>query len=102
MCATQTGGAAIKLRRASFRILSNVDKRGLIWKLAYLAMAGGVFMIDQTTKSWASRSLRFGGDRSIIGGFVNLAYAENPGVAFSMVDQQGVAGRRGLSVCAFR
>ena len=57
-------------------------------------------MIDQTTKAWAARSLRSGGDRSIIGGFLNLAYAENPGVAFSMLDQQGVAGRWGLSVVA--
>ncbi len=57
-------------------------------------------MIDQTTKAWAVRALRFGGERSVIGGFLNLAYAENPGVAFSMLDQQGDAGRWGLSVVA--
>ena len=77
-----------------------MDKRGITWKFAYLAIAGGVFMIDQTTKAWAVHALRFGGDRSVIGGFLNLAYAENPGVAFSMLDQQGDAGRWGLSIVA--
>ena len=57
-------------------------------------------MIDQTTKAWAVHALRSGGDRSVIGGFLNLAYAENPGVAFSMLDQQGDAGRWGLSIVA--
>jgi signal peptidase II len=77
-----------------------VNQRAITWKFAYLAIAGGVFMIDQTTKAWASRSLRFGGDQAVIGGFLNFAYAENPGVAFSMLDQQGSAGRWGLSVVA--
>jgi signal peptidase II len=77
-----------------------VDKRGIIWKLAYLAIAGGVFLIDQTSKAWATRVLRFEGDRSIIGGFLNLAYAQNPGVAFSMFDDHGDGGRWVLSVIA--
>ena len=71
-----------------------------MWKAAYLAIAGGVFMIDQTTKAWAANSLRHGGDRTLISGFLNFTYAENPGVAFSMLDQQGAAGRWGLSVVA--
>jgi signal peptidase II len=78
-----------------------VTGRDFIWKLAYLAIAGGVFLIDQTTKAWATRVLRFEGDRSLISGFLNLAYAQNTGVAFSMLDQQGDAGRWGLSVVAF-
>jgi signal peptidase II len=77
-----------------------VTKRDLIWKLGYLAIAGGVFLIDQTTKAWAARALRFDGDRSLIGGFFNLAYAQNTGVAFSMLDEHGDAGRWGLSVVA--
>ena len=72
----------------------------LIWKLAYLALAGGVFMIDQTTKAWATRVLRFGGDMPVISGFLNFAYAQNTGVAFSMLDEQGDAGRWGLSAVA--
>lgn len=58
-------------------------------------------MIDQTTKSWASRVLRSGGDRSVIDGLLNFSYAQNTGVAFSMLDDHGDAGRWGLSVIAF-
>ena len=77
-----------------------MDRRGIMWKVAYLIISGGVFMIDQTTKSWAAHTLRHDGDRTLIGGFLNFTYAENPGVAFSMLDQQGTAGRWGLSVVA--
>jgi signal peptidase II len=78
-----------------------VNKKDLLWKLTYLAIAGGVFMIDQTTKAWATRSLRFGGDQSVISGFLNFAYAQNTGVAFSMLDDHGDTGRWSLSVVAF-
>jgi signal peptidase II len=77
-----------------------VTKRDFIWKLAYLAIAGGLFMIDQTTKAWAARRLRFEGDFSVIPNFLNFSYAQNTGVAFSMFDQQGDPGRWGLSVVA--
>lgn len=77
-----------------------MDKRNILWKIGYLAIAGGVFMIDQTTKAWATRVLRPGGDRTLIDGFLNLAYAQNTGVAFSMLDEQGDAGRWGLSAVA--
>ncbi len=77
-----------------------MKRTDLIWKLAYLAIAGGVFMIDQVTKAWAARVIRLEGDRSIIPGFLNFAYAQNTGVAFSMFDDQGDAGRWGLSVIA--
>jgi signal peptidase II len=77
-----------------------VTSRDFIWKLAYLAIAGGVFLIDQTTKAWAVRRLRLGNDVNVIPGFLNFAYAENPGVAFSMLDDHGSAGRWGLSVVA--
>ena len=77
-----------------------MTKRDLIWKLAYLAVAGAVFMIDQSTKAWATRRLRFDGEWTIVPGFLNFAYAQNTGVAFSMFDQQGDPGRWGLSVVA--
>lgn len=77
-----------------------MNARSILWKVAYLAIAGGVFMIDQTTKAWAARTLRFGGDRSIIGGFLNFAYTHNTGVAFSMLDDHGSTGRWGLSAVA--
>ena len=78
-----------------------MNRKDFFWKLAYLAIAGGVFMIDQTTKAWATRTLRFEGDRSVISGLLNFAYAKNTGVAFSMLDEGGDAGRWGLSVVAF-
>jgi signal peptidase II len=77
-----------------------VKKKDLFWKFAYLLAAGAVFMIDQTTKAWAVRRLRFGGDQEVIPGFLNFAYAQNTGVAFSMLDNHGDAGRWGLSAVA--
>ena len=68
--------------------------------MGYLLVAGAVFMIDQTTKAWAVRRLRFGGDKEIIPGFLNFSYAQNTGVAFSMLDDHGDTGRWGLSVVA--
>jgi signal peptidase II len=77
-----------------------VTKRDILWKLAYLAIAGGVFMVDQVSKAWASRSLRFSGEMPLITGFLNFVYAQNTGVAFSMLDDHGDIGRWGLSIVA--
>lgn len=77
-----------------------MNARSILWKVAYLGVTGGVFMIDQTTKAWAARVLRFNGDRSIISGFLNFAYTHNTGVAFSMLDDHGSTGRWGLSAVA--
>ena len=77
-----------------------MKRADIYWKLAYLLAAGAVFMIDQTTKAWAVRRLRFGGDMTVITDFLNFVYAENTGVAFSMLDNHGDTGRWGLSVVA--
>ena len=77
-----------------------MNKKDLYWKIAYLLAAGAVFMIDQTSKAWAIRRLRFGDDWAVIPNFLNLAYAQNTGVAFSFLDNQGDAGRWGLSAVA--
>ncbi len=77
-----------------------VNKKDFYWKLAYLLMAGAVFMIDQASKAWAIRRLRFGDDWTIIPNFLNFAYAQNTGVAFSFLDNNGDAGRWGLSAVA--
>jgi signal peptidase II len=77
-----------------------MKKNDILWKLGYLAITGGVFMIDQVTKAWAIRRLRFGEDMPIIPGFLNFAYAQNTGVAFSMLDDHGDTGRWGLSAVA--
>lgn len=77
-----------------------MTKRDFIWKFAYLAIAGGIFLIDQSTKAWAVRRLRFSDSMPVIDGFLNFAYAQNTGIAFSMLDDQGDAGRWGLSAVA--
>jgi signal peptidase II len=77
-----------------------VNKKDFFWKLGYLAAAGAVFLIDQTSKAWAVRRLRFGDAKEVIPGFLNFSYAQNPGVAFSMFDGHGEAGRWGLSLVA--
>jgi signal peptidase II len=78
-----------------------LTKKDFLWKLAYLAIAGGVFLVDQVTKAWATRTLRFNGDKTVISGLLNFAYAHNTGVAFSMLDEGGDSGRWGLSAVAF-
>jgi signal peptidase II len=77
-----------------------VNKKDIFWKLGYLAAAGAVFMIDQTTKAWAVRRLRLGDIREVIPNFLNFSYAQNTGVAFSMFDSHGDTGRWGLSIVA--
>ena len=77
-----------------------MNKRDIIWKLAYLAIAGGVFLIDQSSKAWAVSRLKLGGDMPVISGILNFAYAQNTGVAFSMLDDHGDAGKWGLSAVA--
>lgn len=77
-----------------------MKKTDIIWKFAYLVIASGVFMIDQTSKAWAASTLRLGGDWTVIPGFLNFAYAQNTGVAFSMLDDHGDTGRWGLSIVA--
>jgi signal peptidase II len=77
-----------------------VNKKDFLWKLAYLAAAAAVFVIDQMSKAWAVRQLRMGDVREIVPNFLHFAYAENPGVAFSFFDNHGDAGRWGLSAVA--
>jgi signal peptidase II len=77
-----------------------INKKDVFWKIGYLLAAGAVFMIDQTTKAWAIRRLRFVDEFAVIPNFLNFTYAQNPGVAFSFLDNQGDAGRWGLSAVA--
>ncbi len=78
-----------------------MTKQDLLWKLGYLAISGGMFLVDQSTKAWAARRLRFDGEWAIIPGFLNFSYATNTGVAFSMLNDHGDSGRWGLSLIAF-
>ena len=77
-----------------------MKRSDFLWKFAYLAVAGGVFLIDQSSKAWAVKRLRLGDQITLIPGLLNFAYAENTGVAFSMLDDHGASGRWGLSVVA--
>jgi signal peptidase II len=42
-------------------------------------------VLDQITKAMARDTLRHGGPKVIVDGYFDLRYAENPGVAFSML-----------------
>ena len=48
--------------------------------------------MDQATKAWAVRRLRFE-DRAIISGVLDLVYAENRGIAFGQLQEGGAFGR---------
>lgn len=78
-----------------------MDKRVFFCKSVYLATTASIFLLDQVTKAWAVRKLRFGGDMVIIHDFFNLTYTENTGVAFSLFNNYGNSGRWALSAVAF-
>jgi signal peptidase II len=63
------------------------------WRAAYLLASFGVFLTDQATKAWAVRRLRLGRDVTVIPGFLDLGYAENPGIAFGQFQEGGALGR---------
>jgi signal peptidase II len=63
------------------------------WRAAYLLGAFGVYLVDQTSKAWAVRHLRLGQDMTIVPRFLDLAYAENPGIAFGQLQEGGSTGR---------
>lgn len=63
------------------------------WRAGYLLAAFGIYMTDQVTKAWAARTLRHGDDRTIISGFFDLVYTENPGIAFGQLQGGGSIGR---------
>jgi signal peptidase II len=50
-------------------------------------------MVDQSSKAWAVRALRFGDDKQIIKGLLDLIYTENPGIAFGQLQEGGAFGR---------
>jgi signal peptidase II len=62
------------------------------WRVGYLVAALGIYLMDQSSKAWAVRRLRFG-DRTIISGVLDFVYAENPGIAFGQLQEGGSFGR---------
>lgn len=63
------------------------------WRAGYLLASFGIYMVDQSSKAWAVRALRFGADRTIIRGFLGFVYTENKGIAFGQLQESGSFGR---------
>jgi signal peptidase II len=63
------------------------------WRFGYLFASFGIYMVDQATKAWAVRSLRFQGDRTVIQGFFDFVYTQNSGIAFGQLQEGGSFGR---------
>jgi signal peptidase II len=59
------------------------------WRAAYLCAAFGIYMLDQASKAWAVRVLRYSEDKTIIKNMLDLVYAENRGIAFSQLQEGG-------------
>jgi signal peptidase II len=62
------------------------------WRMGYLVAALGIYLMDQSSKAWAIRRLRFS-DWTIINGVLDFVYAENPGIAFGQLQEGGAFGR---------
>lgn len=77
-----------------------MNKKTIYWKIGYLVAAFGVFLLDQASKAWARKTLRFGDEVNVIPNFLNFIYAENTGVAFSQFNNGGDTGRWLLSAVA--
>ena len=70
-----------------------MTKRRIAWRMAYLFAALGIYLVDQASKAWAVKSLRGGESVTLISGFLDLVYAENPGIAFGQLQEGGSFGR---------
>src|SRR6266853_4210692 len=67
-------------------------KNRMAWRVGYLVTSLGVYLMDQASKAWAVRRVRFE-DRTIISGAIDLVYAENRGIAFGQLQEGGQFGR---------
>ena len=74
------------------QVIENARTR-FAWRSGYLLASFGVYLSDQASKAWAVRELRFGHDRTIVYGLLDLIYTENPGIAFGQLQEGGSFGR---------
>jgi signal peptidase II len=72
--------------------LNSSSKSRIAWRLLYLGGSLGVYLMDQASKAWAIRRLRFA-DHPVISGVLDFVYAENPGIAFGQLQEGGSFGR---------
>ena len=80
-------------RNALVNDLNSTSSRTRIaWRIGYLVAALGIYLMDQSSKAWVVRRLRFD-DRTIIRGILDFAYAENRGIAFGQLQEGGRFGR---------
>jgi signal peptidase II len=77
-----------------------MSERRMGWRAAYLLAAFGIYLVDQASKAWAVRALRFGQTKTVISNFLIFEYAENPGIAFGGLRESGSFGRWFLVVLA--
>ena len=70
------------------------------WRAGYVLVALAVYLMDQASKAWAVKTLRFGEQRTIVSGFLDFIYSENPGIAFGQLQDGGSFGRWMLVVLA--
>jgi len=67
-------------------------KNRIAWRILYLVAALSVYLMDQGSKAWAIRRVRFR-DQTVISGVLDFVYAENPGIAFGQLQEGGSFGR---------
>jgi len=67
-------------------------KNRLAWRIGYLVASLGIYLMDQASKAWVVRRLRFR-DVPVIRGVLDFSYAENPGIAFGQLQEGGTFGR---------
>lgn len=67
-------------------------KNRIAWRILYLIAALSVYLMDQGSKAWAIRRVRFG-DQTVVSGVLDFVYAENPGIAFGQLQEGGSFGR---------
>ena len=60
--------------------------------MAYLITSIGIYLVDQSSKAWAVRRLRFQ-DTTVVRGLLDFVYAENRGIAFGQLQEGGSFGR---------
>jgi signal peptidase II len=68
------------------------SKNRIAWRMSYLLASIGIYMVDQSSKAWAVRRLRFE-DVIVVRGLLSFVYAENPGIAFGQLQEGGAFGR---------